>query len=48
MVTRPSLPADNPLAFNQVQVAYNASKEERVDKLKEVMQAREKKYAVEN
>jgi hypothetical protein len=35
-------------AFNQVQVAYNATKDERVDKLREVTEAREKKYRVEN
>lgn len=34
------------LAFNQVQLEYNASKDEKLDKLKEVMDAREKKYRV--
>lgn len=33
-------------AFNQVQVEYNATKVEKVQKLQEVMAAREKKYAV--
>ncbi|ORX40961.1 hypothetical protein BD324DRAFT_612691 [Kockovaella imperatae] len=36
---------DNP--FNQAQVAYNATKDERVDALKQVMDAREAKYRVE-
>lgn len=35
-------------AFNQVKLEYNASKDEKVDKLREVMDAREKKYRVEN
>jgi hypothetical protein len=31
-------------AFNQVSVEYNTTKGEKVEKLKEVMAAREKKY----
>jgi hypothetical protein len=38
--------ATNPSAFNQAQVAYNASKDEKLDKLKEVIGAREAKYKV--
>jgi len=34
-------------AFNQAQVAYNATKEEKVDALKKVMDAREAKYKVD-
>lgn len=33
-------------AFNQTQIAYNATKEEKLDKLKEVISAREAKYKV--
>ena len=35
------------IAFNQAQVAYNATKEEKVDALKKVMDAREAKYKVD-
>ena len=35
-------------AFNQAQVAYNASKDERVDALRQVMDAREAKYKVDS
>jgi hypothetical protein len=34
-------------AFNQVSIAYNATKEEKVDALKQTMTAREAKYKVE-
>lgn len=34
------------LAFNQTQVAYNATKEEKLEKLKETISAREAKYKV--
>ncbi len=34
-------------AFNQAQVAYNATKDERVDALRQVMDAREAKYRVD-
>ena len=34
-------------AFNQAQVAYNATKDEKVEALKKVMDAREAKYKVE-
>ncbi|KAK4689252.1 hypothetical protein P7C73_g854, partial [Tremellales sp. Uapishka_1] len=37
---------ENP--FNQVQIAYNATKEEKVDALKQTMAAREAKYKVES
>jgi hypothetical protein len=37
---------ENP--FNQVSVAYNASKDERLDTLKKTMKAREDKYRVES
>lgn len=37
---------DNP--FNQVSVAYNASKDERVDMLNANTRAREAKYRVDN
>lgn len=36
---------ENP--FNQAQVAYNATKDERVDTLRQVMDAREAKYRVD-
>lgn len=35
-------------AFNQVSLAYNATKEERVGKLQDVIDAREAKYRVES
>jgi hypothetical protein len=37
---------ENP--FNQTTVAYNASKEERLNTLKNTMDAREDKYRVDN
>jgi hypothetical protein len=40
--------ADRRAAFNQAQVSYNASKEEKVEALKKVMDAREAKYKVES
>lgn len=45
---RSDRPSTDYPAFNQVQVAYNASKDERVEKLREVMDAREAKYKVSN
>lgn len=43
--SRSRFPLTTP-AFNQAQVAYNASKDEKLDKLKEVIGAREAKYKV--
>lgn len=37
---------ENP--FNQVSIAYNATKEEKLETLKATMAAREAKYRVEN
>lgn len=34
-------------AFNQAKLAFNATKDEKVDALRQIMDAREKKYRVE-